>query len=158
MNLFCELLVFLFILRLVVIVMLVCDLDVGLVFGLVVFLMWWYVVMDFVVGVMVFFGGGVDDCDCDVDLGWLGVWVGLLLQWWVQWFGIEFDFVEVLVCVVVCEMFEELGVLFVGLVDQDYLVLNSIVLDVLVYGDVCCVLVDWMLFFVDFLQWEKLVL
>lgn len=59
--------------------MLVCDLDVGLVFGLVVFLMWWYVVMDFVVGVMVFFGGGVDDCDCDVDLGWLGVWVGLLL-------------------------------------------------------------------------------
>jgi len=81
----------------------------------------------------VFFGGGVDLCDCDDDV----LWGGLSLVEWVEWLEVSVFEVFGLVCVVVCELFEECGVLLVGLLGGD------VVCD---FGDVLWE-IDWLVLF-----------
>ena len=66
--------------------------------------------MDFVAGVMVFPGGGVDDRDRNADIAWFGPEPA----WWAERFGVEPDLAEALVCAAARETFEESGVLFAG--------------------------------------------
>ncbi len=70
--------------------------------------------MDFVAGVMVFPGGGVDDRDRNADVAWFGPEPG----WWAERFGVEPDLAEALVCAAARETFEESGVLFAGPADD----------------------------------------
>ncbi len=78
--------------------------------GIKVFLMRRHSAMEFVAGVMVFPGGGVDDRDRNADIAWFGPEPG----WWAERFGVEPDLAEALVCAAARETFEESGVLFAG--------------------------------------------
>ena len=82
--------------------------------GIKVFLMRRHSAMDFVAGVMVFPGGGVDDRDRNADIAWFGPEPG----WWAERFGVEPDLAEALVCAAARETFEESGVLFAGPADD----------------------------------------
>src|ERR1700761_6993339 len=81
--------------------------------GLEVFLMRRHSAMDFVAGVMVFPGGGVDDRDRNADIAWFGPEP----SWWAQRLGVDTDLAEALVCAAARETFEESGVLFAGPAD-----------------------------------------
>ena len=106
--------------------------------------------MDFVAGVMVFPGGGVDDRDRNADVAWFGPEPG----WWAERFGVEPDLAEALVCAAARETFEESGVLFAGPADDP----DGIVGDASIYGEARAALADHSLSFADFLRDEKLVL
>ena len=70
--------------------------------------------MDFVAGVMVFPGGGVDDRDRNADIAWFGPEPA----WWAERLGVDADLAEALVCAAARETFEESGVLFAGPADD----------------------------------------
>ena len=82
--------------------------------GIKVFLMRRHSAMEFVAGVMVFPGGGVDDRDRNADIAWFGPEP----DWWAERFGVEPDLAEALVCAAARETFEESGVLFAGPADD----------------------------------------
>jgi 8-oxo-dGTP pyrophosphatase MutT (NUDIX family) len=115
-----------------------------------VFLMRRHSAMDFVAGVMVFPGGGVDDRDSNADVAWFGPEPG----WWAKRFGVEPDLAEALVCAAARETFEESGVLFAGPADDP----DGIVGDASIYGEARAALANHSLSFADFLRDEKLVL
>ena len=131
-------------------VMLVRDKRTGLAPEIEVFLMRRHSEMDFVAGVMVFPGGGVDDRDRNADVAWWGPEPG----WWAERFGVEPDLAEALVCAAARETFEESGVLFAGPADDP----NAIVGDASIYGEARAALASHALSFADFLRDEKLVL
>ncbi|HVQ51131.1 MAG TPA: NUDIX hydrolase [Mycobacterium sp.] len=131
-------------------VMLVRDKRTGLAPEIEVFLMRRHSEMDFVAGVMVFPGGGVDDRDRNADVAWWGPEPG----WWAERFGVEPDLAEALVCAAARETFEESGVLFAGPADDP----NAIVGDASIYGEARAALASHSLSFADFLRDEKLVL
>jgi 8-oxo-dGTP pyrophosphatase MutT (NUDIX family) len=118
--------------------------------GIKVFLMRRHSAMEFVAGVMVFPGGGVDDRDRNADIAW----VGPEPDWWAERFGVEPDLAEALVCAAARETFEESGVLFAGPADDP----DSIVADAAIYRSSRLALADSSLSFGDFLRREKLVL
>jgi 8-oxo-dGTP pyrophosphatase MutT (NUDIX family) len=118
--------------------------------GIKVFLMRRHSKMDFVAGVMVFPGGGVDDRDRNADIAWFGPEPA----WWARRFGVEPELAEALVCAAARETFEESGVLFAGPADDP----DSIVGDASVYGDSRAALANHSLSFADFLRNENLVL
>ncbi|HEX2215061.1 MAG TPA: NUDIX hydrolase, partial [Mycobacterium sp.] len=95
-------------------VMLIRDKKPGRGQGLEVFLMRRHSAMDFVAGVMVFPGGGVDDRDRNADIAWFGPEPA----WWAERFGVEPDLAQALVCAAARETFEESGVLFAGAADD----------------------------------------
>ena len=66
--------------------------------------------MEFVAGVMVFPGGGVDDRDRTADIAWFGPEP----TWWAERLGVDVGLAEALVCAAARETFEESGVLFAG--------------------------------------------
>jgi hypothetical protein len=106
--------------------------------------------MDFVAGVMVFPGGGVDDRDRNADIAWFGPEPA----WWAERFGVEPDLAEALVCAAARETFEESGVLFAGTAGDP----DGIVSDASVYGDARAALANHSLSFAEFLRRENLVL
>ncbi len=116
--------------------------------GLEVFLMRRHSAMDFVAGVMVFPGGGVDDRDRNADIAWHGP----DRQWWAQRFGVEPDLAEALVCAAARETFEECGVLFAGAADDPDLLVD----DASVYREQRAALENKTLSFGEFLRSEKL--
>ncbi|EKF24259.1 NUDIX domain protein [Mycolicibacterium hassiacum DSM 44199] len=118
--------------------------------GIKVFLMRRHSAMDFVAGVMVFPGGGVDDRDRNADIAWHGPEP----DWWAKRFGVAPDLAEALVCAAARETFEESGVLFAGPADDP----DSIVGDASVYADARAALADRSLSFGEFLRDENLVL
>ena len=118
--------------------------------GIKVFLMRRHSAMDFVAGVMVFPGGGVDDRDRNADIAWYGPEPA----WWAERFGVAPDLAEALVCAAARETFEESGVLFAGPADDP----DGIVSDASIYGDARTELANHSLSFADFLRGEKLVL
>jgi 8-oxo-dGTP pyrophosphatase MutT (NUDIX family) len=118
--------------------------------GIKVFLMRRHSAMDFVAGVMVFPGGGVDDRDRNADITWFGAEP----SWWAESFGVEPDLAEALVCAAARETFEESGVLFAGPADDP----DSIVGDASVYGEARAALASHSLSFGDFLRRQDLVL
>jgi 8-oxo-dGTP pyrophosphatase MutT (NUDIX family) len=131
-------------------VMLVRDKRTSLARGLEVFLMRRHSAMEFVAGVMVFPGGGVDDRDRNADIAWFGPEP----LWWAERFGVEPDLAEALVCAAARETFEESGVLFAGPAGDP----DGIVSDASVYGDAREALANHSLSFADFLRRENLVL
>ena len=118
--------------------------------GIKVFLMRRHSAMEFVAGVMVFPGGGVDDRDRNADVAWFGPEPA----WWAQRFGIDNDLAEALVCAAARETFEECGVLFAGPADDR----DGIVGDASIYRESRLALADHSLSFGDFLRRENLVL
>lgn len=118
--------------------------------GLEVFLMRRHSAMDFVAGVMVFPGGGVDDRDRNADIAWFGPEPA----WWAERFGVEPDLAQALVCAAARETFEESGVLFAGAADDA----DVLVDDASVYREARGALVDRSLSFAEFLRRENLVL
>jgi 8-oxo-dGTP pyrophosphatase MutT (NUDIX family) len=118
--------------------------------GIKVFLMRRHSAMEFVAGVMVFPGGGVDDRDRYADIAWVGPEPG----WWAERFGVETDLAEALVCAAARETFEESGVLFAGPADDP----DGIVGDASIYRDARAALEDKSLSFGEFLRQENLVL
>ncbi|MGE2724752.1 NUDIX hydrolase [Mycolicibacterium pulveris] len=118
--------------------------------GVEVFLMRRHSAMEFVGGVMVFPGGGVDDRDRNADIAWMGPEP----SWWAQRLGVDVELAEALVCAAARETFEESGVLFAGAADDS----DVLVDDASVYRDERQALVDRSLSFADFLRTEKLVL
>jgi len=134
--------------------MLVRDPRPGLAPGIEVFLMRRHSAMDFVAGVMVFPGGGVDDRDRNADVAWFGPEPG----WWAERFGVEPDLAEALVCAAARETFEESGVLFAGPAGAPNGGPNSIVSDASIYSEARTALASHSLSFADFLRDEKLVL
>ncbi|MDV3127096.1 NUDIX hydrolase [Mycobacterium sp. 21AC1] len=118
--------------------------------GIKVFLMRRHAAMEFVAGVMVFPGGGVDDRDRNADIGWFGP----APSWWADRLGVDTGLAEALVCAAARETFEESGVLFAGPVNDP----DGIVSDASVYGDARAALASNSLSFADFLRDEKLVL
>ena len=118
--------------------------------GIKVFLMRRHAQMEFVAGVMVFPGGGVDDRDRGADIAWFGPEP----QWWASRFGVDVDLAEALVCAAARETFEESGVLFAGSADDS----DVLVDDASVYRDERAALANHSLSFADFLRNEKLVL
>ncbi len=118
--------------------------------GIKVFLMRRHSAMDFVAGVMVFPGGGVDDRDRHADVAWFGPEPG----WWADRFGVEPDLAEALVCAAARETFEESGVLFAGPADDP----DGIVGDASIYREARLALADSSLSFGEFLRRENLVL
>jgi 8-oxo-dGTP pyrophosphatase MutT (NUDIX family) len=118
--------------------------------GIKVFLMRRHSAMDFVAGVMVFPGGGVDDRDRNADIGWCGPEP----SWWAGRLGVDVDLAEALVCAAARETFEESGVLFAGPADDP----DGIVSDASVFDDARFQLANRSLSFADFLRSEKLVL
>ena len=118
--------------------------------GIKVFLMHRHAAMEFVAGVMVFPGGGVDDRDRNADIAWLGPEP----SWWADRLGVEEGLAEALVCAAARETFEESGVLFAGPADDP----DVIVGDASVYGEERAALANHSLSFADFLRTEKLVL
>jgi 8-oxo-dGTP pyrophosphatase MutT (NUDIX family) len=115
-----------------------------------VFLMRRHSAMDFVAGVMVFPGGGVDERDKNADIAWFGPEPA----WWAERLGVDVDLAEALVCAAARETFEESGVLFAGPADDP----DGIVSDASVYRDARTALANHSLSFADFLRDEKLVL
>jgi 8-oxo-dGTP pyrophosphatase MutT (NUDIX family) len=130
--------------------MLVRDTGPGLAPGVEVFLMRRHSAMEFVAGVMVFPGGGVDDRDRNADIAWFGPEP----DWWAERFGVESELAAALVCAAARETFEESGVLFAGPADDP----DGIVGDASVYGDARTALAGNSLSFVEFLRRENLVL
>lgn len=115
-----------------------------------VFLMRRHSAMDFVAGVMVFPGGGVDDRDRSIDIAWEGP----KPSWWAERLGVDEDLARALVCAAARETFEESGVLFAGAADDS----DVLVDDASVYREARMALANHTLSFADFLQTEKLVL
>ncbi|OBB76381.1 NUDIX hydrolase [Mycolicibacterium monacense] len=115
-----------------------------------VFLMRGHAGMDFVAGVMVFPGGGVDDRDRNADIAWAGPGP----QWWAERLGVDEHLAEALVCAAARETFEECGVLFAGAADDP----DVLVDDASVYRESRLALANRSLSFADFLRTEKLVL
>ncbi|MGV9799785.1 NUDIX hydrolase [Mycobacterium sp. NPDC003449] len=120
--------------------------------GIKVFLMRRHAAMEFVAGVMVFPGGGVDDRDRNADISWFGPEP----SWWAQRLGVDTGLAEALVCAAARETFEESGVLFAG--PHSGVGDPGIVSDASVYGEARAALADHTLSFADFLRDEKLVL
>ncbi|UXA19679.1 NUDIX hydrolase [Mycobacterium sp. SMC-4] len=131
-------------------VMLIRDEATGSADGLEVFLMRRHSAMDFVAGVMVFPGGGVDDRDRNADVAWHGP----DRQWWARRFGIDVELAEALVCAAARETFEESGVLFAGSADDPDLLVD----DATVYREQRAALENKSLSFGEFLRSEKLML
>jgi 8-oxo-dGTP pyrophosphatase MutT (NUDIX family) len=131
-------------------VMLIRDNRPGFARGLEVFLMRRHSAMDFVAGVMVFPGGGVDDRDRNADIAWFGPEP----PWWAERFGVEPDLAEALVCAAARETFEESGVLFAGPADDP----DGIVDDASIYRESRAALAEGSLSFGEFLRRENLVL
>ncbi len=122
--------------------------------GIKVFLMRRHSAMEFVAGVMVFPGGGVDDRDRNAGLGPLGAWFGPEPSWWAERLGVDTELAEALVCAAARETFEESGVLFAGPANDP----DGIVDDASVYSEERAALANHSLSFADFLRTEKLVL
>ncbi len=118
--------------------------------GIKVFLMRRHRGMDFVGGVMVFPGGGVDDRDRNADIAWHGP----DKFWWGERLGTDADLAEALVCAAARETFEECGVLFAGAADDPDLLVD----DASSYRDSRAALVSKELSFAEFLRGEKLML
>ena len=121
--------------------------------GIKVFLMRRHAAMEFVAGVMVFPGGGVDERDRSAEIAWCGPDP----SWWAERLGVDTDLAEALVCAAARETFEESGVLFAGpanSADGE----NGMVDDASVYRDQRAALANNSLSFADFLRTEKLVL
>lgn len=118
--------------------------------GIKVFLMRRHRAMEFVGGVVVFPGGGVDDRDRDADIAWHGPGP----EWWADRLGVDEDLALALVCAAARETFEESGVLFAGPAGDP----DGIVSDVGVYREARLALADNSLAFGDFLRDEGLVL
>ncbi|MGD9618588.1 MAG: NUDIX domain-containing protein [Mycolicibacterium sp.] len=118
--------------------------------GLEVFLMRRHSAMDFVAGVMVFPGGGVDDRDRNADVAWHGP----DRHWWADRLGVSAELAEALVCAAARETFEECGVLFAGAADDPDLLVD----DASVYRDQRAALENKTLSFGEFLRSEKLIL
>jgi 8-oxo-dGTP pyrophosphatase MutT (NUDIX family) len=118
--------------------------------GIKVFLMRRHSAMDFVAGVMVFPGGGVDDRDRNADVAWFGPGPA----WWAERLGVEPDLAEALVCAAGRETFEESGVLFAGPADDP----DGIVGDASIYRESRMALAQGSLSFGEFLRRENLVL
>ncbi|BCI52510.1 NUDIX hydrolase [Mycolicibacterium litorale] len=118
--------------------------------GIKVFLMRRHAGMEFVAGVMVFPGGGVDDRDRKADIAWAGPGPA----WWADRLGVDGDLAEALVCAAARETFEECGVLFAGAADDP----DVLVDDASVYRESRLALANRSLSFADFLRTEKLVL
>lgn len=115
-----------------------------------VFLMRRHAGMEFVAGVMVFPGGGVDDRDRNADIAWAGPGP----EWWADRLGVDEDLARALVCAAARETFEECGVLFAGAADDP----DVLVDDASVYRESRQALAARSLSFADFLREEKLVL
>lgn len=115
-----------------------------------VFLMRRHRKMDFVGGVMVFPGGGVDDRDRTADIDWHGP----DKHWWAERLNTDADLAEALVCAAARETFEECGVLFAGAADDPDLLVD----DASSYRDARAALVSKELSFGEFLRTEKLML
>jgi 8-oxo-dGTP pyrophosphatase MutT (NUDIX family) len=115
-----------------------------------VFLMRRHAGMEFVAGVMVFPGGGVDDRDRNADIAWAGPGP----DWWADRLGVDEDLARALVCAAARETFEECGVLFAGAADDP----DVLVDDASVYRESRQALAARSLSFADFLRGEKLVL
>ncbi|WP_422748550.1 NUDIX hydrolase [Mycobacterium sp. WMMD1722] len=115
-----------------------------------VFLMRRHAGMEFVAGVMVFPGGGVDDRDRNADIAWAGPGP----DWWAQRLGVDEELARALVCAAARETFEECGVLFAGAADDP----DVLVDDASVYRQSRQALADRTLSFADFLREEKLLL
>ena len=118
--------------------------------GVEVFLMRRHRAMEFVGGVVVFPGGGVDDRDRNADIDWHGP----PPSWWAERFGVDEDLALALVCAAARETFEESGVLFAGPADDP----DGIVSDAGVYARERAALADNSLAFGDFLRAHGLVL
>jgi 8-oxo-dGTP pyrophosphatase MutT (NUDIX family) len=118
--------------------------------GIKVFLMRRHSKMDFVAGVMVFPGGGVDDRDRNADIAWHGP----DKDWWADRLGVDADLAEALVCAAARETFEECGVLFAGSADDPDLLVD----DASVYRGQRAALESKELSFGEFLRAEKLML
>ena len=118
--------------------------------GIKIFLMRRHSAMDFVAGVMVFPGGGVDDRDRNADVAWHGP----DRQWWAERLGVDSDLAEALVCAAARETFEESGVLFAGAADDPDLLVD----DASVYREQRAALENKSLSFGEFLRSENLVL
>ncbi|MFI5507403.1 NUDIX hydrolase [Mycobacterium sp. NPDC051804] len=131
-------------------VMLIRDNRAGLAPEIEVFLMRRHSAMDFVAGVMVFPGGGVDDRDRNADIAWYGPEPA----WWAERLGVDPGLAEALVCAAARETFEESGVLFAGPAGDP----DGIVDDASVYGEAREALANHSLSFADFLRRENLVL
>ncbi|MET0899388.1 MAG: NUDIX hydrolase [Mycobacterium sp.] len=127
-------------------VMLVKDTD----RGIEVFLMRRHRAMEFVGGVIVFPGGGVDDRDRNADIDWHGP----PPSWWAQRLGVDEGLALALVCAAARETFEESGVLFAGAADDPDLIVD----DPSVYRAARLALADNTLSFGDFLRSEGLML
>ena len=115
-----------------------------------VFLMRRHAAMEFVAGVMVFPGGGVDDRDRNADVAWHGP----DRQWWADRFDVSAELAAALVCAAARETFEESGVLFAGSADDPDLLVD----DASVYRDQRVALENKTLSFGEFLRSEKLML
>jgi 8-oxo-dGTP pyrophosphatase MutT (NUDIX family) len=131
--------------------------------GIKTFLMRRHMQMEFVAGVMVFPGGGVDDRDRrafppsrsapapeERDIAWYGPEP----SWWADKLGVDVHLAEALICAAARETFEESGVLFAGPVGDP----DEIVADASVYRDARKALDAKTLSFGEFLRDEKLVL
>ncbi len=118
--------------------------------GIKVFLMRRHAAMEFVAGVMVFPGGGVDDRDRNADVAWFGPEPA----WWAGRLGVDADLAAALVSAAARETFEESGVLFAGPADDP----DGIVSDASVYRDQRHALEQKTLSFAEFLRTERLVL
>ena len=115
-----------------------------------IFLMRRHSAMEFVAGVMVFPGGGVDDRDRTADVAWHGP----DRQWWAERFGVDPDLASALVCAAARETFEECGVLFAGAADDPDLLVD----DASVYREQRAALENKSLSFAEFLRAENLML
>ena len=115
-----------------------------------VFLMRRVQTMQFVAGVTVFPGGGVDERDRDADIAW----VGPDRDWWAGKFGVDPVLAGALVCAAARETFEESGVLFAGRAGDPH----GIVSDASAYRDARHALESRELSFGEFLAAENLVL
>ncbi len=126
--------------------------DAGTPESLEIFLMRRHSAMDFVAGVMVFPGGGVDERDRAA--GTNIAWYGPEPAWWAERLNVDVDLAEALVCAAARETFEESGVLFAGAADDS----DVLVDDAAVYREQRAALANNTLSFADFLRDEKLVL
>ena len=118
--------------------------------GIKIFLMRRHSAMEFVAGVMVFPGGGVDNRDRNADVAWHGP----DRRWWAERLGTDEELAEALVCAAARETFEESGVLFAGPADDPDLLVD----DASVYREQRVALENKSLSFGEFLRAEKLVL
>ena len=118
--------------------------------GINIFLMRRHSAMEFVAGVMVFPGGGVDDRDRHADIAWFGPEPA----WWADRLGVDVDLASALVCAAARETFEESGVLFAGPSNDP----DGIVSDASVYREQRHALEQKTLSFAEFLRTERLVL